>query len=240
MAVPETSAMNTPFKPMQVQLGGLRGMSDRTLNKSFARNVAGAAASLLAIASTALAQAPGGIAAAPSAASVCIACHGQHGEGGAAGVPRLAGQDAGYMSHALSMFKAGTRASTIMQSIAESLGDAEILRLADYFSKQEAPLVETTDSAPPERVVAGKRLAESGASNAAACFGCHGAQGKGSGSRFPSIAGQPSQFVIDRLHEFQARAEAAAPQPGTMTAVAATLDEKQIAEAAAYLSRLER
>jgi cytochrome c553 len=35
------------------------------------------------------------------------------------------------MSHALSMFKAGTRASPIMQPIARNLGDAEIARLAD-------------------------------------------------------------------------------------------------------------
>jgi cytochrome c553 len=68
---------------------------------------------------------------------------------------------------------------------------------------------------------------------------CHGMQGEGNGTRFPSIAGQPAQFVINRLHAFQARARAKAPQPGTMTAVAATLDESQIQAAAAYLSRLE-
>jgi cytochrome c553 len=64
-------------------------------------------------------------------------------------------------------------------------------------------------------------------------------EGKGNGVRFPSIGGQPGQFVIDRLHEFQTRARQKAPQPGTMTAVAATMDEKQIEAAAAYLSRLE-
>ena len=127
-----------------------------------------------------------------------------------------------------------------MQSIGESLDDGEMARLADYFSRLEAPSLEATASPPSELAIAGKQLAESGASNVAACFGCHGADGRGNGSRFPGIAGQPSQFVVDRLHEFQARAKAAAPQAGTMTAVAATLDEKQIAEAAAYLSRLER
>ena len=67
---------------------------------------------------------------------------------------------------------------------------------------------------------------------------CHGMQGEGNGTRFPSIAGQPAQFVINRLHAFQARARAKAPQPGTMTAVAATLDESQIQAAAVYLARL--
>ena len=169
---------------------------------------------------------------------LCATCHGKHGEGGSNGVPRLAGQNADYMSHALAMFKAGTRASAIMQPIARNLSDAEILRLANYFSMQSAPRAPTADAPSPQLVLAGKQLAETGAGNVAACFSCHAAQGAGNGARFPRIAGQPAQFVIDRLHEFQARARAATPQPGTMTAVAATLNEQQIKEAAAYLSQL--
>ncbi|HEX9433710.1 MAG TPA: c-type cytochrome [Burkholderiales bacterium] len=176
---------------------------------------------------------------ADAALPVCAACHGSQGEGGPNGVPRLAGQNADYMSHALSMFKAGTRASPIMQPIARNLSDAEIARLADYFSQQSPPLVRAAVSPSAQLVLAGKRLAETGADNAAACFSCHAAQGAGNGARFPRIAGQPAQFVIDRLHEFQARAREKTPQPGTMTAVAATLEEQQIQEAAAYLSQLE-
>jgi cytochrome c553 len=172
-------------------------------------------------------------------APTCVTCHGMHGEGTPGGVPRLAGQNADYMSHALSMFKAGTRAGAIMQPIARNLSDTEIRRLADYFSTQNAPLAGAAASASPQLVLAGKQLAEMGDANAAACFSCHAAQGKGNGARFPSIAGEPAQFVINRLHEFQARARGKTPQPGTMTAVASTLDERQIEEAAAYLSQLE-
>jgi cytochrome c553 len=43
-------------------------------------------------------------AAIPNDAARGVACHGMHGEGAAGGVPRLAGQNAQYMSHALSMF----------------------------------------------------------------------------------------------------------------------------------------
>jgi len=175
----------------------------------------------------------------PHDAALCITCHGVHGEGAATGAPRLAGQNAPYMSHALSMFKARTRASPIMQPIAQSLSDAQMSELANYFSKQNAPLADAHSAASPQLLQAGKQLAEAGATNVAACFSCHGKQGNGNGARFPSIAGQPAQFVIDRLHEFQARARAKAPQPGTMTAVAATLDEQQIAATAAYLARLE-
>jgi cytochrome c553 len=41
------------------------------------------------------------------------------------------------------------------------------------------------------------------------------------------------------LHEFQARARAKAPDPATMTAVAARLNEAQITQLAAYLSTLQ-
>jgi cytochrome c553 len=177
--------------------------------------------------------------AAQVAASTCTACHGMHGEGAPAGAPRLAGQNADYMNHALSMFKAGARASAIMQPIARNLSDTEIRQLADYFSQQSAPRAAVAASASPQLVLAGKQLAEMGAANAAPCFSCHAAQGKGNGARFPRIAAEPAQFVSNRLHEFQARAHGATPEPGTMTAVAAMLDENQIAAAAAYLSQLE-
>jgi cytochrome c553 len=55
---------------------------------------------------------------------------------------------------------------------------------------------------------------------------------------FPASRASRRSSSIDRLHEFQARARANTPQAGTMTAVAATMDDEQIAEAAAYLSQL--
>jgi cytochrome c553 len=176
----------------------------------------------------------------PGDAALCVTCHGMHGEGAHTGAPRLAGQNAEYMSHALSMFKSATRASAIMQSIAQGLTDARIAALAEYFSKQDAPAVDGRSAVTPQLRLAGKQLAEAGAANVAACFSCHAGQGKGNGARYPSIAAQPARFVIDRLHEFQARAAGKVPQPGTMTAVAATLDEQQIQASAAYLSQLER
>jgi cytochrome c553 len=173
-------------------------------------------------------------------ASKCTVCHGTHGEGAPGGVPRLAGQNADYMNQALSLFKKGARASPVMQSIARNLSDVEIRQLADYFSDQRAPRLDV-GGAPSsgQSVLAGMQLAENGAANVAACFSCHAAAGKGNGARFPRIAAEPTQFVINRLHEFQARAQATTPQPGTMTAVAARLDERQIEAAAAYLSQLE-
>jgi cytochrome c553 len=175
--------------------------------------------------------------AAPSEAGVCAGCHGTHGEGGA-NVPRLAGQDADYLDHALSMFRDGTRASDVMQPIARTLDAAQSRKLAEYFSGQQAPRADPTSSANASLALAGQELAEHGAGNVAACFSCHGAQGQGEGARFPRIAGQPAQFLVERMHEFQERARQKTPAPGTMTAVSTTLSEQQIQETAAYLSQL--
>ncbi len=176
---------------------------------------------------------------APPVAAACATCHGASGEGSPAGIPRLAGQNADYLAHALSMFRARTRASDVMQGVAQGLSEADMRALATYFSVQHPPRVRDQPPA-PALVAAGKQLAEAGAApGVAACFSCHAAGGKGNGVRFPEIAGQPEAFLVARLHEFQARAKQAPPPAGSMTAVSSTLNETQIREAAAYLSTLD-
>jgi cytochrome c553 len=174
--------------------------------------------------------------------ATCAACHGAAGEGSSSGgIPRLAGQNADYLAHALSMFKAGTRASSVMQPIAMNLSDSDMRELADYFSAQHPPLAPAATAPQASEVAAGAQLAHAGdGGNLAACFGCHAAGGKGNGARFPSIAGQPASFTVERLHEFQARAKNGAAKPGSMTAVAAAMSDAQIEAAAAYLSTLPR
>jgi cytochrome subunit of sulfide dehydrogenase len=70
-------------------------------------------------------------------AANCAPCHGTNGRAapnstieGLAGVPRdtLVG--------AMTRFKEGKKASTVMQQIAKGYTDAEIAAIADYFSKQ--------------------------------------------------------------------------------------------------------
>jgi cytochrome c553 len=169
--------------------------------------------------------------------TTCVACHGALGAGTTTGGPRLAGRDPEYLAHALSMFKAGTRTSDVMQVVAHDLSDSEIYDLASFFSKQNPPLAEGAPPPSQSLVIAGKQLAEMGAGpDVPACFSCHAAGGKGNGARFPGIAGEPATFIVARLHEFQARAKGKTPAAGTMTAVAAKLNDTQIEEAAAYLS----
>jgi cytochrome c553 len=176
--------------------------------------------------------------------ATCAACHGAQGEGSASGAPRLAGQDAQYLEHALAMFKAGTRASPIMQSVASGLSDADSHELSLYFASMRGTAVPVPAPAsvppPADLVTAGQELAQVGAmaDPTPPCVSCHGIDGHGAGARFPNVAGQPATFIVDRLHAFQARAKAKAPDFGTMTEVATHLNETQIEQVAAYLSTL--
>ncbi|HZV64108.1 MAG TPA: c-type cytochrome [Telluria sp.] len=174
------------------------------------------------------------------AVDACLACHGVAGQGSLAGAPRLAGKNPDYLAHALSMFRAGTRASPIMQGIAHGMSDSDMQAFATYFSQQHPPRPGGAPTPAPALVAAGKQLAENGAGpDLAACFSCHAAGGKGNGARFPSIAGESPAFLVERLHAFQARAKGAPPPPGSMTSVAAKMDETQIQQAAAYLSQID-
>jgi cytochrome c553 len=138
------------------------------------------------------------------------------------------------------MFKNNTRASPVMQPVAGSLSDSEIHDLAVYFGSLKGTRVLEPASPPAGLVEAGRLLAYEGeqARSTPACFSCHGPTGHGVGARFPAIAGQPLAFIVDRLHEFQARAKTGTPAPASMTSIAAAMSESQIAQAAAYLSTL--
>jgi cytochrome c553 len=127
-----------------------------------------------------------------------------------------------------------------MQGIAGGLSDADMQVLATYYAGLHGRPAPPADPPEPNLVAMGAQLAEAGRPSTAtpACFSCHGAGGRGVGARFPGLAGQPAAFVVKRLHEFQARAKATTPAPGTMSSVAAQLDEAQIRQAAAYLSTL--
>lgn len=174
----------------------------------------------------------------PPALATCQACHGAAGQGSAAGVPRLAGQDAGYLAHALGMFKAGTRTSPEMQAVAQGLSDDDMVLLARYFAAQRPPRLA---DAPADGALAaaGRVLAERGDAGIPACFSCHGPGGRGDGARFPAIAGAPRAFLVRRLEAFQARARNAPPPPASMTAQAAKLSALQIRQAAAFLSGID-
>jgi cytochrome c553 len=72
-----------------------------------------------------------------SLAASCAQCHGTDGHvppGSAMG--GLAGLQASYLSEQMKAFKAGVRPGTVMPQLAKGYSDAQIERLAAYFSQQ--------------------------------------------------------------------------------------------------------
>lgn len=69
--------------------------------------------------------------------SACAACHGPGGYGNpGAGIPRLAGQQAGYTAAQLRLYASGQRRTDMnqmMRNVASALSDEEIVALASYI-----------------------------------------------------------------------------------------------------------
>jgi cytochrome c len=64
-------------------------------------------------------------------ATECVTCHARAGKA----IPAITGRDRTEIIVALYAFKAGARTNQTMQTVAASLGDAEIAALADYLAQ---------------------------------------------------------------------------------------------------------
>ncbi len=70
-------------------------------------------------------------------AANCAACHGTNGRPAPGStLAGLAGKPKEELLNAMNQFKAGRKPATLMHQISKGYTDAEILALADYFSRQ--------------------------------------------------------------------------------------------------------
>lgn len=68
----------------------------------------------------------------------CVSCHGEQGNKPITPeTPKLAGQYADYLEHALIAYQKGKRQNPMMSPMAQNLTKEEIANLAYYFSKQQ-------------------------------------------------------------------------------------------------------
>lgn len=71
----------------------------------------------------------------------CIDCHGADGNAPIdASYPKLGGQYASYLAHALQMYRDGSREHALMSSQARGLTDQQIADLSVYFGTRESKL----------------------------------------------------------------------------------------------------
>ena len=75
----------------------------------------------------------------PPATQTCVACHGADGAKTVApDYPKLAGQPADYIVHALKDYKSGKRKNPIMAGIISGVDEKDFAAIAEFFSRQQA------------------------------------------------------------------------------------------------------
>ena len=165
----------------------------------------------------------------------CHECHGTKGQSSDPGFPKLAGQNADYMTRQLANFKTGVRTSKKMKKQVADLTGAEMRALALYFSKQELIPDVAFD---PALADIGRRLYYNGNpdSGVTACVTCHGPQGRG-GMFLPRIAGQHAKYLEAQLHAFLDHSRSS--QNMVMHSVIETITEAEIVAVAQFLSGME-
>ena len=155
-----------------------------------------------------------------AAASSCTGCHGETGVSSTPGMPNLVGLDPKYFVTAMQAYKNGQRKNEAMAPFAASLSDSDLGNLALYFALQKPARAKTPASG---NAAAGKAAA-------AACSGCHGDNGVSASPVNPSMAGQDAQYLAAALRAYKSGAR----KEDAMSSLAAALDNKAIADIAAF------
>jgi len=159
---------------------------------------------------------------------VCAGCHGQNGKPVDKTIPVIWGQQQGYLYIQLRDFKRGDRKNEIMQPIVASMERADMLVIAEYFSKKPWPDL-GQPRAPKE--VANRALR---ANASVGCTGCHLDQFQGDGT-VPRLAGMRREYLAKTINDFRSRARG--NNPGMSDLMLATAPE-DLAALTEYLAGL--
>lgn len=177
-----------------------------------------------------------------TAEQVCAACHGADGNSALSANPNLAGQGADYITRQLAHFKSGVRVNAIMQGMAATLSDADMIALGAYYAQQKAKNLAAKD---PTLVKTGQSLYRGGdaAAGLPACAACHAPNGAGIPSNYPRLSAQYADYTYAQLKAFKAgeRGNDAAGkdvQGRIMWAVAQKMSDTQMKALSDYTSGL--
>jgi len=159
---------------------------------------------------------------------LCAACHGPDGNSTSPQVPSIAGQPALFLETQLVLFREELRKSEQMLPVVKGMKDAEIVKLAEHFSKLPAKGMESAPSNPA--------LTKTGQEKAKAlrCGVCH-LSDFGGQNQIPRLAGQRESYL-----EAEMRAYRDGKRTGGDTIMAATLygvSDADLKALAHFLSR---
>ena len=186
-------------------------------------------------------------------AGTCAACHGADGNPAAPIYPRLAGQGERYIAQQLALFATGQRTSgmaAVMIPFAQSLTPQDMRDVGAYFATQKAGAGVADDTVIADGPYKGLKFYQVGEQlfrggdaqrGIPACMACHGPSGAGNpGPPYPHIGGQPQDYMVRRLQEYQA-GTTAYKDPGhfqIMAQVAKPLTPQEIQSLGSYIQGL--
>ncbi|MFO1250569.1 MAG: c-type cytochrome [Inhella sp.] len=194
--------------------------------------------SALAVASVALAALPANAQDAAAGAkkiAMCIGCHGipeyRASFPEVHKVPKISGQNAGYIVAALQAYAKGERKHPTMRGIAGSLSEQDMKDIGAFYEQQgKGEPAPATVAAAPEAIAAKLQ----------ACAACHGANfSKTLDGNHPKLAGQHADFLYVALRSYQAEGKATWGRGNAiMQGQIKELKPAELKQIAAYLASL--
>lgn len=166
---------------------------------------------------------------------LCQGCHGEDGNSLSTLVPKLAGQNAGYISKQVHNFQTGIRTHAIMNDLAMTVNDDDLADIAAYFASRNKM---QGDGLTGKQ--SGKDLFLTGDASRkiVACVNCHGANGKGlepNPAMIPVIGGQNKDYLSRQLVNFRKGDRTNSPD-GVMNRITKSLTDAELESLAAYIS----
>jgi cytochrome c553 len=172
----------------------------------------------------------------------CETCHGLSARGfiGTNPMPRLAGQQPGYVKNQLEAFIEHRRLNPVMGNVAHVLSPAMVEALASHFKDLDPP---PYGGAPKDLLAEGEKIFREGVPSAEvpACNLCHAEDGHGH-DEIPRLAGQLYGYVVSKLTNWPKERGQDPKKPDNsaiMAPIAEKLTKEQIAAVAAYVSYLK-
>lgn len=169
----------------------------------------------------------------------CQICHGQSGQGfhGYYTMPRLAGQQPGYLESQLRDYASGLRASPVMGNVARGVPPGMYGAIAAHFKALNPPPLGGGGG----NVALGREIFANGLpeSNVPACSACHGPEARGTG-QIPRLAGQLPSYLVGTLSSWSRNRsrESAGGLSAIMVPTTHNLTPTQMSAVAAYVSTL--
>ena len=165
---------------------------------------------------------------------LCQGCHGEDGNSLSAFVPKLAGQNAGYMIKQVRNFQAGLRKHAIMNDLAMTVNDDDLADIAAYFASRPVMKGDGSNNKVGENLFLRGDLSRT----IVACVTCHGPNGKGlepNSDMFPVIGGQNKEYLSKQLVNFRKVDRTNSPS-GIMNKITLKLTDSELEALAEYIS----